>query len=491
MSTLSDSDDSDNEFLLEESIFAKPKSTKKQELTPITTLQRILSGKPTEETAGKKRRQGRRKQPPTKKRAKPKKAKSNSNNTNEILRAGREDDPAWVEAQALKTVEEVLRLDVVDKITDLNDIGWYRCAAKKGKKAKYYPVIVSQNKAEARTLLKSKNNRKFKTKKIQYIGVSWRHALAHEEIALSKWIPYSKSSDSENEERLENFVKAISTSSLFKDDPVSLKIEELAVRKMWEKVTMQIKFRQIEEEKEHAEALESAGNIDRSVATDPPVSVTQDSDSNSHNSKDDEEELVDSDVDDDDYDGANASSSGRKQKKRTPLRLNDKIEFYDSIGTFGNPSSLRRATIVGVRPNASSYPLLLSNTTIPIPATHRVRRLPDGFWQPINDHELLQEGIQSLADRGSGFNEATKRMKKINAEIIQAKDDYWKNQCDAKEKIEKTVDQDGGFGKEEKIEANTSVVNNDAKDDIHTDVVPPVLIRQSSRSSVRSCNKVK
>jgi hypothetical protein len=506
MSTLSDSDDSDNDFLFQERVFAKPKSKKKQVLTPIKTLERIVSGESIEPNSAKdggteedsaaaarkqkraqaqrrKRQQQQQQKEPNHKKRK-QQAKSEDN---------RKNDPEWVEQQARKTVDEVLRLDVVDDVTDLNDIGWYRFSAKKGKTTEYYPAIISQNKAEARMLLKGKPNRNFKTKKIQYVGVFWRYALKHEEIAQSKWIPYSKSSESENEKWLQNFVKTISKTSLFKDDPVGLKTEELAVRKMWEKVRAQKERRRLEDEKERAEAVlqsaAAAAASKGSAAAVPPVSVTQDSDSNSQNGK--EEQAADCDSDDDDDDDYDALSPGKKRIKRTSLRVNDEIEFYESIGTFGNPSSLQRATVVGIRPKDSSYPLVLSNTTMPIPGTHRVRRLPDGFWQPIHEFVLLQEGTQSLAGRGSGLHQVTKRMRKINDDIVKARDDFWMNGQEPTDastsendstSTEAVQDEDNLAGKEKtKDNSTTSVVNDD-------DAVP---LRRSRRSSARIRNTAK
>ena len=75
-----------------------------------------------------------------------------------------------------------------------------------------------------------------------------------------------------------------------------------------------------------------------------------------------------------------------KNPEPTSLRLNDEIGFYGPIAIHGDPYELRSATVVGVRTYDLEYPLLLSNTTIPLPATHRVRRLPDGYWQPINNY---------------------------------------------------------------------------------------------------------
>jgi len=494
MSTLSDSDESDNDFLFQERVFAKPKAKKKQVLTPIKTLERIVSGESIEPNTNKDggteeesvtaaRKQKRTQAQARRKRQQQQKASNNKKRKQSLQQQAkaednRKNDPEWVEQQARKTVDEVLRLDVVDDVTDLDAIGWYRFSAKKGKTTEYYPAIISQNKAEARMLLKGKPNRNFKTKKIQYIGVFWRYALKHEEIALSKWIPYSKSSDSENEKWLQTFVKTISKTSLFKDDPVGLKTEELAVRKMWEKVRVQNERRRLEDEKERAEAVvqSTAAAGTGSATAVPPVSVTQDSDSNSKVA-----EAADSDDDDDDdYD---ALSPGKNRTKRTSLRVNDEIEFYESIGTFGNPSSLQRATVVGIRPKDSSYPLVLSNTTMPIPGTHRVRRLPDGFWQPIHEFVLLQEGTQSLAGSGSGLHEATKRLRKMNDDIIKARDDFWMNgqeQTDASsEKDDKNTEGDDNVGKEEKTK------------DITTSVIGDVPLRRSRRSSARIRNTAK
>ena len=430
MPSLSDSDDSDNDFLLQERVFAKPEATKKSELTPINTLQRIVSGKPASPSKDKKEgpagRKRSRKQASNKKRVKSKMTLEKENDAKDNVGLDRQNDPKWIETQARKTVDEVLKLDVVENINNLDDIGWYCYADKRGKKITYYPAISSQNKAEARMLLKDRKNKKFKTKKIQYLGVSWRYALAHEEIALSKWISFSECSESENEKRLKNFVEAISKTSQLKKDPMGLKIEELALRKMWERVKKQKEKRQRDEEKELAESIESVDKIKILAAVPPSMTVTQESDINSHDGNRKEDTDNESDHADD-YDDANSLSPLWNQKKRTRLRVNDQIEFYDSMAVFGNASALQKATVVGIRPDNKSYPLLLSNLIIPLESSHRVRRLPDGNWQPISEFELLPEGKQSLADSGTGLNKAIESVKKIREEVSKAKDDYWKN----------------------------------------------------------------
>ena len=285
--------------------------------------------------------------------------------------------------------------------------------------------------------MKGRKSRKYKTKKIQYMGVSWRYALAHEEIALSKWIPFSECSDSENENRLKSFMEAIAKTSQLKKDPLGLKIEEFAVRKMWERVHTQKEKRQLDEEEERAEAMESANEIAELVGVPPSMTVTQESDSNSHGTK--HKEDTDSMSENaDQYDDESLLSPGRNPGKRIPLHVNDEIEFYDPIAVFGNASALQKATIVGIRPDNQSHPLLLSNSIIPLPSSHLVRRLPDGKWQVISEFKLLEEGKQSLVDSGTGLNNAIDSMRKINEEVTKAKDDFWKNGHGAIENDEKT-----------------------------------------------------
>jgi len=94
------------------------------------------------------------------------------------------------------------------------------------------------------------------------------------------------------------------------------------------------------------------------------------------------------------------------------------------MAVAGLASELRRDTAVGVIPDNSEYPLLLSHTCVPLPTTHIVRRLPDGFWQPINNVLLVKEGQQSMADSGSAFNNSVKEMRTIKAQIGKVADDF-------------------------------------------------------------------
>ena len=225
------------------------------------------------------------------------------------------------------------------------------------------------------------------------------------------------------------------------------------------------------------ESRQFAATMDASAAASvPPVNVTQDSDSNC-------KYAVDTDDDDSDYD-ENLASPGRKRIKRTALHLNDEIEYFEPIAIFGDNRFLRRATVVGIRPEDSSFPLILSNTTMPLPGSHRVRQLPDGFWQPICDFILQKEGIQSLADASSGFSEAANRMKSAQAEISKAADDFWKNQGGSSETVDTKTRTD-----EHRDENDCPGTNQKTKDSIANNGDLPV--RRSRRSSLRSRRKAK
>jgi len=413
---------------------------------------------------------------------------ANSNEKKNTPRAQRQIDPEWIETEARKTVEEELRLDVVNKIADWNDIGWYCKAPKKGKAVLFYPAILSKkNNSQARILLKGKGKRsKTKTIKIQYIGATYRHALSHDEIAFSKWISLSNSTDSENEQRLQNFIKNISKTPQFKNNLLDLTIEKFAVRKMWQKVRNNVEERQREEEEEERTSKRTTVSLATGTATAtatalPSVPVTQDSDSNSHNSG----TGSNSDPDDDEgYDDGVLYSPGRKQKtQKISLRVGDEIEFYELMGTYGNPLSLRKEAVVGVQPRDKKHPVILSNTLVPLPANHQVRRLPDGCWQPIHDFSLRRAGIQSLAERGSGLHKVTNKLRTINSQVKKAAKDFWKgsgkdnDEAETKDRKQKAWRVDIQEERVTKKRKTSHEVNDD------------VPVRKSRRSSLRIRSK--
>ena len=258
---------------------------------------------------------------------------------------------------------------------------------------------------------------------------------------------------------------------------------------MWEKVRNNVEERQREEEEERASecttvslAIGTATAI-AAATTLPLVSVTQESDSNSHNSGTGSNN--DSD-DDEGYDDSVLFSPGRKQKtQKLSLRVGDEIEFYELMGTYGNPLSLRKEAVVGVRPRDKKHPVILSNTLVPLPANHQVRRLPDGCWQPIHDFFLRRAGIQSLAERGSGLYKVTNKLRTINTQVKKAAKDFWKgrgkdnDEAETKDRKQKAQTIDS----QEECVTKKRKTSHEVNDDDH--------VGKSRRSSLRIRNKAK
>jgi hypothetical protein len=212
---------------------------------------------------------------------------------------------------------------------------------------------------------------------------------------------------------------------------------------LWEKVRTQqeAEHHRQEEEKETAAAASPV-----MVSQEDPANLSSSSDI-CHDNKDvtlptTAAKTQDSDSDSDDDNSPEIPSPGRRTTKRSALRLNDEIEFYHVLATTGDPTQLQRATIVGIRPENTTYPLLLSNKTMPLPSSHLVRRLPDGCWEQIKEFILLTEGIQNIAE--AGLKDNIQRFKKVRGEINQASKDFWKNQSEEEETITTSNDTHNG-----------------------------------------------
>jgi len=422
----SDSDD-DNFFAPRAFPKSKKDSISTDTIATKEIFERIAAGQPITPINKKTKIGGKRKQ--QKKSTVVSKKSKQRRKTNDAAKIDdRHNDPQWIENQARRTVEEELKLDVADKITDLQDIGWIR--DKKNKKL-FRPAILSQHHTVAKILLqdRKKPGRRsvIKPLDVQYIGATWNDALKYTQVPYSRWVSFADGSNCENEKRLESFVKYISKLSPFKDNLLAVKIEEYAVKKiMWEKVqTQQDEKRRREEEEKETTVKESA--------TASPVMVSQeDLDHSSsfdsfHDNKDVTEATAEIQDSDSESDNAELSSPGRR-KKRKALLVDDEIEFHHVLATHGDPSQLQRAHVVGIRPDNPSYPLLLSNTIMPLPSSHLVRCLPDGNWRPIKDFLLRKAGIQNIAK--AGMNDVVEKFKKVGDEIAQVADDFWKDQSE-------------------------------------------------------------
>jgi len=438
MSLDNDSDSDDDNFFAPR---AFPKS-KNNSISTVDTInvkeiiERIAAGQPIT-PINKKPKKGRKRQQQKKSTVVSKKSKQRWETNDTAKINDRHNDPQWIENQAHRTVEEELILDVADKISDLQDIGWIRDT--KNKKL-FYPAILPQNHTVAKILLKDR--KKFgrrstiKPLDVQYIGATWKDALKYTQIPCSRWISFADGTNCENEKRLESFVKYISKLSLFKDNLLAVKTEEYAVRKiMWEKVQTQ----QEEKRRRQEEEKETVGVS----ATASPVMVSQEDldHSSSFDSFHDNKDVTEAatEMQDSESDDADLPSPGRR-KKRKALLLDDEIEFHHVLATHGDPSQLQRAHVIGIRPDNPSYPLLLSNAIIPLPSSHLVRCLPDGNWRPIKDFLLRKAGIQNIAK--AGMNTVVAKFKKVGEEIAQAEDDFWKDQSEESSSDKNNEDND-------------------------------------------------
>lgn len=443
MSKSSDIDldsDSDDENFFGPRAFPKPKISNSSAniIAAKETIERIASGKPITPSINEQTKKVRRR------RQQKKKSTNQEGKTNDI--ADRYSDPVWIDKQARITVEEELKLDVTDKITDLQEIGWVKTTKKsKWSKEGFHPAILSKHQSAARILLKNKRKRSsIPPLTVQYIGASWKMAMNYDQIPVSRWIPLTNGTDSENEKKLQDHMKYnISKLKGFKDDLVAVKTEEYAIRKLWEKVRTQqeAEHQRQEEEKEMAAAAAASPVM---VSQEDPADLSSSSDT-CHDSKDvtrppTAAKTQDSDSDSDDDNGPEIPSPGRRTTKRSALRLNDEIEFYHILATTGDPTQLQRATIVGIRPENTTYPLLLSNKTMPLPSSHLVRRLPDGCWEQVKEFHLLTEGIQNIAE--AGLKDNIQRFKKVRGEINQASKDFWKNQGEEEQTTTTSNDND-------------------------------------------------
>ena len=472
MSKSSDIDldsDSDDENFFGPRAFPKPKISNSLAniIAAKETIERIASGKPiTPSIKNEQTKKVRRRRPQKKK------STNQVEKTNDIV-ADKYSDPVWIEKQARITVEEELKLDVTDKITNLQEIGWVKTTKKsKWSKEGFHPAILSKHQSAARILLK-KNKRKRSSippLTVQYIGASWKMAMNYDQIPVSRWIPFTNGTDSDNEKKLQDHIKYnISKLKDFKDDLVAVKTEEYAIRKLWEKVRTQqetAEHQRQEEEKETAAAAAAASPV--MVSQEDPADLSSSSDT-CHDSKEvtrppptAAKKTQDSDSDsDDDDNGPELPSPGRRRTtKRSALRLNDEIEFYHILATTGDPTQLQRATIVGIRPENTTYPLLLSNTTMPLPSSHLVRRLPDGCWEPIKEFLLFTEGIQNIAE--AGLKDNIQRFKKVRGEINQASKDFWKNQGEEEETTTTTSNDNDKINGEKKIDRDNDTDNDNA-----------------------------
>lgn len=320
-----------------------------------------------------------------------------------------------------------MSLEIVRGVVDTNMLGWEM--EKKGTCIRYFPTVrLDADDDEGRVLLEKKqdSSRIKNGIVVKYLGVDWKSARKYDYIAASRWEPCSFGQESmdqplaskpaskkrrrtkkkckqqplDDEGRLKIFLNHIKGTARFRDDPVDMKVEELAVRKIWEVVTNQQK----EHELKLAQEAEQRATMEQfAPMVSQEESVVQER----------EEQYEESD---DEYDNDDEGETG------TPsLEVNDEVEFYDPVGVAGNPDWLRRTKILGIRPN-HEYPLVFSDLIF-VPRSHHVRKLPNGFYRAIESYQLVEQGEKNGA---AGLNAIVSNLKRAREEVSAAADDFWK-----------------------------------------------------------------
>ncbi|KAG7369778.1 hypothetical protein IV203_027524 [Nitzschia inconspicua] len=423
-----DSDDDDLAFLAPR-VFPYPSTKKKKKCTTAKVVN-------TSTTANKNKRKRLIQKSPQDR-------NSNMTNTQGNVLNTKRNDPVWIEEQAKKIVDG-LSMDIVRGVVDTDMVGWEVVKKGKGKGVivKYYPTIrLDADNDEGRVLLEEKQQTS-RVKNgiiVKYLGVSWSLASKYDYITENRWEPCNFGSEStvanqsssptkkrgrgrngstqqflDDEGRLKNFLNHIKSSARFKDEPVDWKVEELAVRKIWEAVAKQQKeyeTKKAYEEEERATMRLLAPVVSQDESS-PPIN-------DDHYEQSDDEEDDDNDV------GVGQSSlvgSNSKENGTPPmLQTNDEVEFYAPEGVAGNPTWLRRAKILGIRPD-HEYPLVFSEL-INLPRTHHVRKLPNGYYRAIQTYQLSEQGEKNIA---ASLNNQVSNLKRAREEVNKAADHFWK-----------------------------------------------------------------
>lgn len=136
--------------------------------------------------------------------------------------------------QAREIVDTKLELEVLNKITDLQHIGWIQHARNK---RIYFPGILHQSDDSlSKMFLENETTGKIRSNNpllmVQFIGFGWKHSLEYELICSSRWVSYADITDHQNKEKLSAHLKCISKLTTFKNNLLALKTEELAIEKM-------------------------------------------------------------------------------------------------------------------------------------------------------------------------------------------------------------------------------------------------------------------
>jgi hypothetical protein len=287
-----------------------------------------------------------------------------------------------------------LDLHLVKDTYSLDQLGWFRQRAKQ--RDEYFPC----RKCPAQEGIGLFDDPNLPGHVLVRI-LGWNHPSTgtYQQIWQHQWQAFDcddnnnkNNEDGDDEQKLRAFLDLNCTKNSFSDDPVGLKLEELAIRAQWEKVRERQEYylanggddgggdnhnekedldppclqRRFSAETDEAEAVTMSLDMPRSVSKDnSPSNETTTLQNTAAKLKTEDKGLADesdddpSDDDDDDDDIGQFTSPGNKKKEK--LRDGDIIEYYDPIGVAGRDEWLRQATILGINPKNKHLPLNLNN----------------------------------------------------------------------------------------------------------------------------------
>jgi hypothetical protein len=354
-----------------------------------------------------------------------------------------------------KRIADAISMDIVRGVVDTKMVGWEVVEKTVLRKTtvRYYPAIrLAPDSDEARLLLEKKQQSSSSKIKdgliVKYLGVDWGCSRIYDYIPASRWKPSNigggggggEGGDDDDamriqttvvakrksrgkktctkhplddEGRLANFLNHIKRKSRFKNEPIDLKVEELVIRRTWQVVVQQqreFEMAKIQEEKERA-ARQVLAPMVVVLSHDEAVTASADHDDNDN----DDDRIVER--------GMVKSFSLNEETTIPTLRIGDEIEFYAPEGIAGSPMWLRRAKIMGIRRD-HEYPLVFTELIHLLPKTHRIRKLPNGCYRPIETYDLVDQGNINVA---ISLNQSIATLKRTRDDVYKAANDYWNN----------------------------------------------------------------
>lgn len=325
---------------------------------------------------------------------------------------------------ATKTVESLIHVQKLIQDSSCLDIGFFEY--KKG----YFPCIHTPgDNAEAKYLLTKKLKTVNTSNYIctRYLGSAWKDAMRYDAIAASKFVPLSLPPSADDERRLQKFLQSIKREKKFKDNPVDLKVEEILIRKCWAQFLDLQARRAVEDQQESERRKASASlRLPAAVVSQDDCSTAATTTTTHSPAKTTPAGEGDDDDDEDNGEEVDGSSPGKDGNNDVTLKVGDRIAFYAPEGTAGLDEWLRTSTILGIRPE-HEYPLVLTELSS-LPASHHVRKLPDGLLRPIESY-ILGVGRRGTAsgeqNAAAALGSTVSHLKRARGDIQQASDEYW------------------------------------------------------------------